>query len=148
VSETARFEQDPATVFAALTDPERLAAWHHGFDGAERLDEGPLAVGSRLRLTARVDGRPATLDVEVVELEPSRRLQLRAASDDVRSLATLTVREVEGGCEVTASSGASVDDEPDAGGPEPAANPAFADLGSSLLDGLRAAVADDPLEPR
>jgi uncharacterized protein YndB with AHSA1/START domain len=148
VSDTARFDEDPATVFAALTDPERLAAWHHGFDGADRLDDGPLVVGSQLRLTARVDGRPATLDVEVVELDAPRRLQLRAASEDVRSLATLTVREVDGGCEVTATSGAVVEDEPDSGGPEPEANPAFADLGSSLLDGLRAALVDDPVEPR
>jgi hypothetical protein len=55
---------------------------------------------------------------------------------------------VDGGCEVTATSGAVVDDGPDAGGPEPETNPAFVDLGAALLDGLRAAMADDPVEPR
>lgn len=146
MADTARFDQDPATVFATLTEPERLAAWHHGFDHAERLDDGPLRVGSRLRLGARVDGRPGDLEVEVTALEPPTRLQVAAASDDVRSLATVTVREADGGSEVTATSGAVLDDVEDAG-VEPEANPAFADLGRSLLDGLRAALADEPVEP-
>jgi uncharacterized protein YndB with AHSA1/START domain len=147
VADTARFAEDPDTVFAALTEPERLAAWHHAFDHAERLDDGPLRVGSRLRLGARVDGRPGDLEIEVTTIEPPTRLQVVGASDDVRSLATLTVREVDGGSEVTATSGAVVDDVEDTG-VEPEANPAFADLGRSLLDGLRAALADEPISPR
>jgi uncharacterized protein YndB with AHSA1/START domain len=148
VSDSAHFDHPPADVFAALTEPDELAAWHHGFDRAERLDEGPLTVGSRLRLGARVDGRPAALEVEVVALEAPTRLQLEAASADVRTLATLTVREVDGGSEVTATSGAVLDDEDDPRAVEPDANPTFAELGPSLLDGLRAALADEPVEPR
>jgi uncharacterized protein YndB with AHSA1/START domain len=135
-------------VFATLTEPERLAAWHHAFDRAERLDDGPLRVGSRLRIGARVDGRPATMDLEVVALDAPSRFEVAAASDDVRSVATLTLREVDDGTEVTATSGAVVDDEAEQPGAEPEANPAFADLGASLLAGLRVALEDDPVEPR
>lgn len=148
MTDTARFDQPPATVFEALTDPEDLAAWHHGFDHAERLDDGPLRVGSRIRAESRVDGRPATVDLEVVALDPPRRIELVASSDDVSSRAILTVRAVDGGSEVTATSAAAIDDADDGRAVEPAANPAFADLGASLLAGLRTALADRPVEPR
>lgn len=147
MSETVRFDQPPSAVFDALTEPQQLAAWNHAFDHAERLDDGPLDVGSRLRAESRVDGRPAVLDVEVVALERPNRLELEASSGEVSSLTTFVVRAADGGSDVTVTSGAIVGDEGERT-VDPEANPTFADLGSTLLDGLRAVFADGPVEPR
>lgn len=144
MTDTVHIDRPPAEVFAALTDPERLAAWNHAFDHAERLDDGPLRVGSRVRAGARVDGRPGHLELEIVELQAPELLEVEGTSDDVRSRARLTVREEDGGSVVTATSRAVVDDEHDDRSVEPEANPAFADLGGSLLRGLEAALTDRP----
>lgn len=144
MTDTVRIERSPDEVFAVLTDPETLGAWNHAFDHAERLDDGPLRVGSRLRAGARVDGRPGDLELEIVELRPPEVLEVEGRSDDVRSRARLTVRAVDGGSEVQAVSRAVIDDADDERAVEPEANPAFADLGASLLRGLEASFGGRP----
>ncbi len=54
-------------VFAHLTDVERWPEWliASGIVRVERLDPGPLAEGSRLRIEQRVAGRASTLDAHV-----------------------------------------------------------------------------------
>lgn len=147
MTDRRRFDRPPHEVFAALTEPERLAVWHHAFDHAERLDDGQLAVGSRIRVTSRVDGRPADLDLEVVAIEPGRSVTIEGRSDDVRSRAELAVAADGAGSEVTATTRAVVDDQDDDRTVEPEANAAFADLGGALLRGLEAALTDVPTEP-
>jgi uncharacterized protein YndB with AHSA1/START domain len=144
VTDTVRLDRPPAEVFAVLTDPEVLGVWNHAFDHAERLDTGPLRVGSRLRAGARVDGRPGDLALEIVDLQPPEVLEVEGRSDDVRSRARLTVRAVDGGSEVRAVSHAVVDETAEAPAVEPEANPAFADLGASLLRGLEASLSERP----
>jgi carbon monoxide dehydrogenase subunit G len=54
-------------VFAHLTDVERWPEWliASGIVRVERLDPGPLAPDSRLRIEQRVAGRASTLDAHV-----------------------------------------------------------------------------------
>ena len=140
--DTVRLPYPPTEVFAHLTDPEELAAWSHAFDHAERLDDGPLRIGSRVRAGARVDGRPGDLELEIVDLQPPELLEIEGRSADVRTRARLQVRAVDGGSEVTATTEAVLDDEDDDRAVEPEANPTFADLGASLLRGLEATLGD------
>lgn len=142
MSETLRLERRPDEVFALLLEPERLAVFNHAFDHAERDEAGPLAVGSRLRIGARVDGRPGDLELEVVALRVPEHIELLGRSEDVRTRARIEVREVDGGSEVSATTRADVDDAEDDRAVEPEANPTFADLGGSLLRGLEAALTE------
>ena len=59
-----RIGRPTADVFAALTDVERYPEWliASGIVRVERLDPGPLAAGSRLRIAQTVAGRSTTLD--------------------------------------------------------------------------------------
>lgn len=68
----------PEAVFAALIAVERFPAWlvASGIVGVERLDDGPPAVGSRVRISQRVAGRSTVLDGSITELEPGRTLGL------------------------------------------------------------------------
>lgn len=59
-----RIGRPVADVFSALTAVERYPQWliASGIVKVERLDEGPLASGSRLRISQTVAGRSTVLD--------------------------------------------------------------------------------------
>lgn len=69
----------PAEVWAALTDWSRAPAW---LPGVERMRaDGPLAVGTVLRFTARGKDRTST----IAALEPGRVLTLTSEQPGVRA---------------------------------------------------------------
>ena len=71
-------ERPPSEVFRYVTDPEKLPTWQTNTVSAVREDDGPLAVGSRLREVHRAPGgRELESVVEVSELEPDRTFALR-----------------------------------------------------------------------
>jgi len=77
-------ERSPAYVFAALIDVERYPEWliASGIVRVERLDAGPLATGSRLRISQTVAGRSTVLDGSVTELAPAARFGLSGTDKD------------------------------------------------------------------
>ena len=74
----------PADVFAALSDVERYPRWliASGIVRVERLDDGPLRAGSRLRIAQTVAGRSTVLDGRVTVLEPGAAFGLRGKDKD------------------------------------------------------------------
>jgi hypothetical protein len=74
----------PADVFAALSAVERYPEWliASGIVRVERLDPGPLAIGSRLRIAQTVAGRSTVLDGSVTVLAPGTAFGLRARDKD------------------------------------------------------------------
>jgi uncharacterized protein YndB with AHSA1/START domain len=79
-----RIARPPDAVFEALTDLERYPAWliASGIVRVERLDPGPLAAGSRLRISQNVAGRSTVLDGAVTALTPGGALGLRGKDKD------------------------------------------------------------------
>lgn len=79
-----RIARAPADVFAALLDVERYPDWliASGIVKVERLDPGPVAVGSRLRISQTVAGRSTTLDGGVTDLVEDRSFGLRGQDKD------------------------------------------------------------------
>jgi len=67
-----RIARPVGEVYAALIDVERWPAWliATGIVKVERLDDGPLRAGSRLRVAQSLAGRAATLDGLVTVLAP------------------------------------------------------------------------------
>jgi uncharacterized protein YndB with AHSA1/START domain len=73
-----QIDRPPGDVFAYATDPDKLATWQTNTVSAVRLDDGPLAVGSRLREVHRAPGgKELESVVEVSEYEPGRTFALR-----------------------------------------------------------------------
>lgn len=65
-------------VYGYVTDPSKLATWQTNTISVERLDSGPLAVGSRLReVHSAPGGREIASLVEVAVLDPDRRFVLK-----------------------------------------------------------------------
>lgn len=79
-----RIARPPAAVFDALTDVEHYPAWliASGIVGVERHDSGPLALGSRLRISQTVAGRSTILDGSVTVLTPGAAFGLRGKDKD------------------------------------------------------------------
>lgn len=79
-----RIGRPPKAVFEALTDVERYPQWliASGIVRVERLDPGPLAAGSRLRISQTVAGRSTVLDGTVTALAPAAAFGLRGKDKD------------------------------------------------------------------
>lgn len=79
-----RIGRPPADVFEALTAVERYPEWliASGIVRVERLDPGPLALGSKLRIHQTVAGRSTVLDGSVTAFTPGSALGLRGKDKD------------------------------------------------------------------
>ena len=79
-----RIGRPPGDVFAALIDVEHWPAWliASGIVRVEPLDPGPLAAGSRLRISQTVAGRSTVLEGAITVLAPGAALGLRGKDKD------------------------------------------------------------------
>jgi carbon monoxide dehydrogenase subunit G len=79
-----RIARPVADVFAAIVDIEHYPDWliASGIVRVERLDTGPLAAGSRLRIAQTVAGRSTTLDGTVTVLAPGAAFGVRGKDKD------------------------------------------------------------------
>ena len=70
-----QFASDAEAVWSWTVDPDRYARWFPGIVAIERLDDGPLQTGHRLRETvALAPGLRTTGELVVRECAPTRRL--------------------------------------------------------------------------
>ena len=68
----------PEAVAAYEFDPTNDPHWIGGVKSAERLTDGPIDVGSRVRRLGAFLGRPIEWVMDVVEHVPARRLAMHA----------------------------------------------------------------------
>jgi carbon monoxide dehydrogenase subunit G len=126
-------------VFAHLSDFSTTQEWDPGVAEAERLDEGPIVVGSRVRLVADFMGRKTPLVYEVTAIDPPASITLRGENASVVSLDTMTFAP-------TASGGTRIvyDADLTLKGPLRVADPllklVFNRIGDKAAAGLRGAV--------
>ena len=91
----------PETAFATLADFSSAEHWDPGVREARRLDDGPIAVGSRFHVVSRFAGRDIPLEYVIVELDAPSTVVLRAESSTVVSLDTITFEASATGSAVT-----------------------------------------------
>jgi carbon monoxide dehydrogenase subunit G len=76
--------------FAFVADFANSAHWDPGVAYSERLDDGPVGVGSRYRLGVRLSGRVAPMEYRISVFEPPARVVLVgqgsgvSATDEIR----------------------------------------------------------------
>ena len=97
--ETPRKRRDVA---AYLSDFSTTQEWDPGVVEAQRLDHGPVGLGSRFRVVARFLGRRAELTYEIVRHDPDELVTLRGENATVVSLDTMRFSDTpEGGTRVS-----------------------------------------------
>jgi len=136
-TQTRIVEGTPAAVFDLLAAFERTAEWDPGVSSAERLDPGPVAVGTRFRVVARFLGQSVPMTYQVVRHQPPHALELEGEASASRAHDVIVLRPVgDGATEVTWSLTLR------GRGPmrlaDPFLGPVLRRLGRAALDGLQA----------
>jgi carbon monoxide dehydrogenase subunit G len=134
--ETPRDQQD---VFAYLSDFSTTQQWDPGVAEAQRLDDGPIAVGSGFRVVAELMGRRTPLTYVVTALDAPHSITLRGENATVVSLDTIAFEQAaDGGTRV------SYDAELTLKGPlglgDPLLRLVFSRIGDRAVAGLREAL--------
>ena len=80
VSTEIIIERDRGSIARFVTDPANDRSWIGGVVEAKRLDDGPIAVGSRVARVARFLGRRIQYTLKVVEQEHERRVVMTTDS--------------------------------------------------------------------
>jgi NAD(P)-dependent dehydrogenase (short-subunit alcohol dehydrogenase family) len=94
---TALSELSAEETFDYLAEFSSAAEWDPGVSGAQRLDDGPVGLGSAFRLDVSVAGRAVPLDYRVVSYQRPHRVVLLGENDTIRSEDTVTVAPRTGG---------------------------------------------------
>jgi hypothetical protein len=87
--------------FDLIAHFDNVTDWDPGISSAERLDHGPLRVGSAFRLIAVFGPRRIPLTYVVRELIPGERIVLDAVTADFTSHDVITVVETPEGSRLT-----------------------------------------------
>ncbi len=72
--------------FAYVADFANSETWDPGVDTSERLDPGPVAVGSRYRLGVHLAGRVAPMEYRITALEAPDRVVLEGTGSGVTAI--------------------------------------------------------------
>jgi len=83
-------------VFPWLFDEDKVPRWTSGLEAYERLDPGPLAVGSRIRQALLVSGQRLAFELEVVRLEPPHGAESRFSTQGFEARTVFTLAPADG----------------------------------------------------
>ena len=96
VERTARIPARASVVFAYLADLGNLAEWQSGIVSAERVDSGPMHVGSSARVTRELMGQRLAVPLTVTDYEPPTRLGIASEVSGVKAAAMLELTPADG----------------------------------------------------
>jgi uncharacterized protein YndB with AHSA1/START domain len=97
IVESIEISRRPEEVFSYVTDPSRLSEWQESVVSVRRLDDAPVAVGSRAVVTRRMGRREQPMTSELAELNPPRSWAVRGVDGPVRGNVNGTIEPLENG---------------------------------------------------
>ena len=77
------------SVFAFVADLDNLTTWQPGVLSAQQTSAGSVGVGTTARVLRELMGQRVTVDVEVTDYVPGRRLALASAAGGLRITAAM-----------------------------------------------------------
>lgn len=100
ITRTFTVDPKPSVVLDYLKDFSNAEQWDPGTETCRRIDDGPVAVGSRWHNTSKIAGVSTELEYELTELSDSH-LVLVGRNETATSTDTITVKPSGSGSEVT-----------------------------------------------
>lgn len=100
LTHTIAIDASPDRVWAVMSDVERWHEWTASITSVERLDDGPVGVGSRARVR-QPKLRPSVY--EITSWTPGREFTWATRQPGVTGIARHVVEPVDGGSRVTLS---------------------------------------------
>lgn len=86
--------------FAYVADFASSQEWDPGVATAERLDSGPIGVGTRYRLGIRIGGRVAPMEYRISVFQPPTRVVLVGSGSGVSAVDDIRFERVAAGTRV------------------------------------------------
>lgn len=133
ISRTFTVDAPPSVVLDYLKDFSHAEDWDPGTRECRRLDDGPVAVGSRWHNTSKIAGISTELEYELTELTNSRvvfagRNDTATTSDSITVLPSGTGSEITYVADIELSGAAKL--------ASPAMKPVFEKIGGETQDNL------------
>jgi carbon monoxide dehydrogenase subunit G len=120
--------------FAYVADFANSQEWDPGVATADRLDTGPVRLGSRYRLGVRIGRRVAPMEYQISVFEPSTRVVLVGSGSGVSAVDEIRFAPTAGGTQVDYTADIRL------GGVlrlvQPFLGRAFANLGKNAVEGM------------
>ena len=82
-SHTVEIPRPPADVFPWLLEEDKVPVWTGNLDSYERLDDGALARGSRVRQVLEVSGRRIDVEMEITRYDPPGGAETRFTTNGI-----------------------------------------------------------------
>jgi len=121
--------------FAYIADFANSQEWDPGVATAERLDPGPVGVGSRYRLGVRMGSRVAPMEYRISVFQPPTRVVLTGSGSGVTAVDDIRFERLEEGTRVDYTADIKL------GGVlgliQPLLGRSFANLGRNAVDGMQ-----------
>ena len=81
---SVHIERSPEDVFAFVSEVANNPLWRKNVVRMEWLDDGPMRIGRRGRQTQHLLGRDWTVEAEIIEWDPPRRVTWQAVQGPVK----------------------------------------------------------------
>lgn len=81
---SVHIERSPEDVFAFVSEVANNPLWRKNVVRMEWIDDGPMRIGRRGRQTQHLLGRDWTVEAEIVEWDPPRRVTWQAVQGPVK----------------------------------------------------------------
>jgi uncharacterized membrane protein len=98
---TIWISRPPQDVFDFFVDFSQASRWRQYVRTVERVDEGPLAAGSRLHVTMELMGEPYTFDLELLACDRPSLWRHRTNETDFHGFVEYRVEPEQAGTRVT-----------------------------------------------
>jgi uncharacterized protein YndB with AHSA1/START domain len=98
---TVEIPRPPAEVFPWLLEEDKVPRWTGHLNRYERLDDGALGAGSRVRQVLEVSGRTIDVELEVTAYEPPSGAQTRFSTNGIEVVSSYALEAAGAGTRLT-----------------------------------------------
>jgi uncharacterized protein YndB with AHSA1/START domain len=102
-SHTVEIARSPAEVFPWLLEEDKVPRWTGHLERYERLDDGAIRPGSRIRQVLEVSGRTIDVELEVTAYEPPSGAQTRFSTNGIEVVSSYALEAAGAGTRLTQS---------------------------------------------
>ena len=133
-SHRVEIPRPPAEVFPWLLEEDKVPRWTGHLERYERLDDGPLGQGSKVRQVLDVSGRTIDVTLEITGYQPPSGAQTRFSTNGINVISSYALEAAGAGTRLTSKARVAV-------GGAAFGHPLQLGLSDTLASCTRAAVA-------
>ena len=100
-SHSVEIPRPPAEVFPWLLEEDKVPRWTGHLERYERLDDGPLGQGSKVRQVLDVSGRTIDVTLEITGYQPPSGAQTRFSTNGINVISSYALEAAGAGTRLT-----------------------------------------------